>query len=323
MGPNPISPTKLEAWVACPHAWFMRYVLGIDEVEQPDEQLQITPRDRGTLVHAALDRFHHLVLDNQLSQPDDSGWSEAHREALLDAFEVEGAALAAHGLAGRTAFWQAERAKQRHELEQWLERDGELVARRRAHIVASERVFGMRGHDAAVIRLADGTEVRMRGSIDRIDQCADGSLVVTDHKTGRAKKYRGISDDDPTLGGTKFQLAGYAAAALALTDAPAGTSVLAEYSFFANEKHDRVTARIDAASWAPIAAELARVVGHIRSGLFVALPEKSQFRRSWVSCPYCDPDHLGTAEKWTEFERKARDPRVAELIATLAGSDDD
>ncbi|HTH04838.1 MAG TPA: PD-(D/E)XK nuclease family protein, partial [Ilumatobacteraceae bacterium] len=85
LGPNPISPTKLEAWVACPHAWFMRYVLGIDEVEQPDEQLQITPRDRGTLVHAALDRFHHLVLDNQLSQPDDSGWSEAHREALLDA----------------------------------------------------------------------------------------------------------------------------------------------------------------------------------------------------------------------------------------------
>jgi ATP-dependent helicase/nuclease subunit B len=323
LGPHPISPTKLEAWVSCPHAWFMRYVLGIIEVEQPDEQLQITPRDRGTLVHAALDRFHHMVLDGQLPQPDARGWTPRHRDALIDAFEREGDAMHALGVTGRTAFWQAERARQHHELSQWLRRDSELVAARGARIVASESNFGMQGQDPAVIALADGTEVRMRGSVDRIDRCADGTVVVTDHKTGRSSSYKGISSDDPTLGGRKFQLVSYAAAALALTDAPAGTPVLAEYTFFAKEQYERIEARITADQWSSIAEQLERVLHHIASGLFIAIPEKSQFRRSWVACPYCDPDHLGTAEKWTEYERKAGDPRATALLATIVGGDDD
>ena len=30
-----------------------------------------------------------------------------------------------------------------------------------------------------------------------------------------------------------------------------------------------------------------------------------------MSCDYCEPDHLGTAERWSEWERKRLDPRVA------------
>ena len=75
---------------------------------------------------------------------------------------------------------------------------------------------------------------------------------------------------------------------------------------------------------------MARVLSGIRSGLFVALPQKAQYRLSFVRCPYCDPDGLGTAERWAEFERKVTDPRVLALLgldadtsAESVGGDDD
>lgn len=329
LGRNAISPTRLEAWVSCPHGWFMRYVLGLLPVEQPDEQLQITPRDRGTLVHEALDRFHHRVLQGTLPQPDADGWSPAHLEALLDEFAIAGSALELEGATGRTAFWRSEQGRQRHELAMWLQRDSQLVAGRGAHVLASEYRFGFDDASPAVITLADGTEVSLRGSVDRIDRCADGSLVVTDHKTGSATSYRDITDVDPTAGGTKFQMPAYAAAALALVrgdTASAGhdTPVIAEYSFFGRSDYQRVTCTIGPDAWPQVTNALDRIMQGIRSGVFVARPEKSQFRLSFVPCEYCDPDHLGTAERWSQFERKLADPRVAALLGTAdadAGAD--
>jgi RecB family exonuclease len=314
LGNSAVSPTRLEAWVACPHAWFMQYVLGLQPVEQPDEQLQITPRDRGTLVHAALDAFHHRVIDGELPQPGPLGWEPVHFVALQAAFEQQARELEVLGATGRTAFWRSEQVRQRHELAAWLRKDGELVAARRAQVVASEHRFGTDTVPPAVITLADGTAVRMRGSVDRIDRCADGRLVVTDHKTGGSRGYRDITTEDPTAGGTKIQLPAYAAAALALAQQPISTPVVAEYGFLAKEKYHRITVDIGPQSWQQVSDALTHILDGIRSGLFIALPEKSQFKLSFTPCEYCDPDHLGTADAWRRFERKQADPRVAALL---------
>ena len=314
LGDRPISPTRLEAWVACPHGWFMQYVLGLQPVEQPDEQLQITPRDRGTLVHEALDRFHRQVIAGTLPQPGPTGWGPMHLDALLASFAAAAQQLEQQGATGRSAFWRSEQHRQRHELTEWLRRDSEKVAARQATVLASEHRFGFVDTAPAVITLADGTEVAMRGSVDRIDRCADGSLVVTDHKTGSSRTYSDISDADPTAGGTKFQLPAYAAAALGIAGEPLTTPVIAEYGFFGREKYNRVTCTIGPSSWLAVTSTLQHVLEGIRSGVFVARPEKSQFRLGFVQCEYCDPDHLGTAERWEEFERKQADPRVAALF---------
>lgn len=332
LGSYPVSPTRLEAWVSCPHGWFMQHVLGLQAVEQPDEQLQITPRDRGTLVHDALDVFHRRVIAGELPQPDANGWGAVHVEALMAAFDLVAAQLEQQGATGRTAFWHSEQSRQRFELASWLRRDSQLVAARQAQVVASEYRFGFDEIAPAEVVLADGTSVRMRGSVDRIDRCADGTLVVTDHKTGRPDSYRDITSVDPTAGGTKLQLPAYAAAALALDaqqhDTPKGgigheTTVIAEYGFFGKGKYSRVTATIGASAWPQVTSALQHIIDGIRSGVFVARPEKSQFRLSFVSCEYCDPDHLGTAERWTQFERKLADPRVAALLGLAEDGDDD
>lgn len=321
LGDRPVSPTRLEAWVACPHAWFMQYVLGLEAVQQPDEQMQISPKDRGTLVHGALDRFHRQVLNGTLPQPGPDGWTTQHLAALLQCFTDEARDLERLGMVGRTAFWTAEQTRQRHELATWLHHDSLLVMARGAQVVASEQRFGRGGTEPAGLTLPDGTTVRMAGAVDRIDRCADGSLVVTDHKTGSIESYKQISDADATANGTRFQLPAYAAAALAMTGADSGTPVHAEYGFFAKGNFRRIGSSIGNAQWPAIGVRMAQVLDGIRSGLFVALPAKSQFKLSFTQCEYCDPDHLGTAERWAEFERKAADPRVAALLGLVTDDD--
>ena len=317
LGSGSVSPTRLEAWVACPHGWFVQYVLGVQPVEQPDEQLQITPRDRGTLVHAALDEFHHRVIVGELPQPGPDGWGPEHFAALDDAFQHQAALLELVGATGRTAFWRSEQMRQRHELATWLRTDSEYVAERRATVVASEFTFGDDG-PPAVTALSDGSVVRWRGQVDRIDRCADGRLVVTDHKTGRADDYRTITDEDPTAGGTKVQLPAYAAAALAYAGEPQTTSVIAEYGFLGKAKYKRTTVEIGPHSWPQVQRAIEGIVTGIRSGLFVARPAKSQFKLSFTPCEYCDPDHLGTADAWRRFERKLADPRMAAMFGASA-----
>ncbi len=312
-GDRSVSPTRLEAWVSCPHAWFMQYVLRVQPVEQPDEQLQITPRDRGTLVHSALDRFHQLVLAGELPQPGIDGWEAIHLAGLLAAFEVESQLMAANGMVGRTAFWHAEQSRQKHELAAWLNADGKQVATRGAQLFASELRFDDDNYPAA-ISLPDGSELRLRGTVDRIDRCADGTLVVTDHKTGKADSFKEVSDADPTAGGTKLQLPAYGAAALAIAGLPPGSPVHAEYGFLARGDYARKGATLTPQVWQNVGAVLQQIAEGIRSGLFVARPEKSQFRLSYVSCEFCDPDHLGTAELWAEFERKQSDPCLVPVL---------
>ncbi|MCB0981686.1 MAG: PD-(D/E)XK nuclease family protein, partial [Ilumatobacter sp.] len=319
LGDRPASPTRLEAWVACPHAWFLQHVLGVEPVEQPDEQLQITPRDRGTLVHDALDLFHREVLAGHVPPPGPTGWGPEHEAALLAAFEKVAADLAHLGLVGRRAFWHSEHTRQRRELQDWMAHDSELLVERGATVVASELRFGVttpEGQEvpAATIDLGDGTALRFRGSIDRVDRCADGRLVVTDHKTGSDSHYRDITEADPTAGGSRLQLVVYAAAARAVTDVGPDTPVLAEYSFLGRGGFKRIGVTMDAANQPAAQAAVAGIVHGIRSRLFVALPEKAQYQLSWVRCPWCDPDGLGTAERWQEFERKQADPRVAALL---------
>lgn len=316
-GTHPVSPTRLEAWVTCPHAWFMEYVLRVTPVEQPDEQLQITPKDRGNLVHRALDRFHKRVLAGELPQPGVNGWESIHLAGLLADFESESTLMAANGMVGRTAFWHAEQTNQRHELAEWLKRDSALIATHGAQLVASEQRFG--DDDCPVfIALPDGTELRLRGMVDRIDRRADGTLVVTDHKTGKSEYFDDVSNDNPTASGTKLQLPAYGAAALAIAGMPPGSPVHAEYSFLARGRYKRIGASLTPQAWQAVGVVLQAIDEGIQSGLFISRPEKSQFRLAGrVDCEYCDPDHLGTAELWAEFERKQHDPCLVPVLGVV------
>jgi hypothetical protein len=159
--------------------------------------------------------------------------------------------------------------------------------------------------------LPDGRALAVRGSVDRIDRTESGDLVVMDHKTGRDTDFKSINADDPTEGGTKFQLPTYAAAALASFGDPARPpAVLAEYDFFDRGGYQRYGYSFDDAVWARVADDLGEVVAGVEAGLFPATPgvPKWEFR---IDCHYCQPDGLGVAERFGEWQLKQVDPRLA------------
>jgi hypothetical protein len=61
---------------------------------------------------------------------------------------------------------------------------------------------------------------------------------------------------------------------------------------------------------ARVSEALALVVAGIETGFFPNRPERPGWR-FYVACHYCEPDGLGTAERWAEWERKHHDPRLA------------
>jgi hypothetical protein len=302
---HPVSPSRLEAWSSCPHGYLVRYLLRVRPVDEPDTELSITAIERGSAHHDALDRLHSAVVAGDLPQPTTTGWTDVHREALIGHFDDVCESAERRGRTGRPAFWADERARMLADLLAWLDVDSRFVVGRGATILASEHRFG--GDDAA-LRLPDGRSLALEGSIDRVDRSADGRLVVTDHKSGR-NRYAKLGADDPTLGGTLFQLPAYAAAARS-SFGPPDVGVIAEYGLLARGDYARPGLVIDHEVDRLVAEQVAAVVDGIESGWFPNRPERPGWRL-FVPCEYCEPDHLGTADRWGEWERKRHDPRLA------------
>ena len=96
----PVSPTGLERWAVCPYAYLMREILRVQVVENPEDELRITPIDRGNLVHEAFEQFIQEVLDRPAQQqpgPDDP-WPDGDRARMAaiggmrcDDYELRGA----------------------------------------------------------------------------------------------------------------------------------------------------------------------------------------------------------------------------------------
>ena len=65
-------------------------------------------------------------------------------------------------------------------------------------------------------------------------------------------------------------------------------------------------------------ATLQAIVDGIEGGCFPARPA-APGPRFFIDCEYCDPDHLGTADRWRDWTRKARAPEL-EAYVTLTGA---
>jgi RecB family exonuclease len=310
MGPTApeviVSPTRLEQWSICPHAYFMRYVLHVEPVEQPEDIVELRPIDRGSLVHAILDRFvHEEYADGDLAD------EEGARRRLHEITDDECDRLAAQGLTGRPLLWVRARRLIHDAVEAWFVADRAFRAENDLQTVATEYRFG-----PIELPLSDGRVLRFRGAVDRVDAFADGRLMVIDYKTGRA--WSAFDEDDPLLRGTKLQLPVYALAARAAADASADAPVEALYWFVGRGEDKRVGYVVDDAIAAEFDRTLREIVDGIEGGCFPSVPEPPG-PRFYVACEYCDPDHLGTTDRFREWSRKALAPEL-ERYTTLTGA---
>ena len=198
-GPERVfSPTALEDYVACPFRFYLRHVLGLEPLEDPKEEIEVTRR--GQAVHRALARLHTGLKEKGVHRPDDAVRAEVLR-AIAVAVEEDvsrapsPASKELWRIEGRRLLRTAGRYGDQWDrfLAPWLEKG----VRPTPHLFEVE--FGLPGpdgtltHGPLVIR-ADGVEVRVSGRIDRVDVAELPGGVgfwIIDYKTGRAGNYTG------------------------------------------------------------------------------------------------------------------------------------
>lgn len=304
-----ISPTALERYAGCPHTFFVERILGVKPLETPEEIITIRPWDLGSIVHEVMDR---LTTEADALPGYGEPWSAADRERMHAITNEVTDDFERRGLTGHPRLWNRERDRLHQDLEAILDLDDAAHRLRDSRVVASELPFGMHGHPPVRIELENGA-IAMRGSADRVDETRDGTLIVTDFKTGSAKSFSDISGD-PVVAGTKLQLPLYAHAARA---AFGNDNVDAGYWFIGRrDRGKRVDVRLDAHLEEVYRSALETLTTGIRDGRFIARPPASD-DFSWVQCAFCNPDGVGYGHVRGGSERKRTDASLATLFALL------
>ena len=189
------SATALERYAQCPYRYFLAHELNVDERLDPDESLELSPLDKGSLVHKILEEF----LKNHGANRSTSGL-----QALRDVALTEIDRFRQQDFVGHPAIFELEMTKLIRDLETWhrtslhalIGYDGEFK---------TEESFPDDDISLGQIRLESGLAVQLRGQIDLIAISPDRDrALVLDFKSGR-RSYTRI-DKDVTDSGKKLQL---------------------------------------------------------------------------------------------------------------------
>lgn len=308
------SATRLEGWATCPFAYLLQSILNVEKVENPEDRLEISALDLGSLVHQILEDFIAEVLARPPSeQPGPTeAWSVSDHVRMAEIAEVVCDRFERDGRTGRPIFWQRDKRRVLADLERFLRLDSAYRKSHGTRPMAAELAFGMPGAALAAValELPDARSVTFRGRADRLDIDSDGAAHVVDYKTGRSDKYKDLSEDNPDVGGTRLQLVVYGLAARLHQKNPA-LPVRAEYWFTsAKGRFERVGYWVSAEVLEKVGRTVGQMVAGIEHGVFPNHPTAAA-TALWVECPYCDPDGLGVVDIRRRIERKKGDPALA------------
>ncbi len=307
-----VSATRLQTWTSCPYAYFAHYLLNVRAIERPEEIVQISPLDKGSVMHAALDRFlAELIGQPGVGRP----YSAEQRARLHEILREACDQLEASGLGGRRLLWERARRQMHDELEGFLDADTDYRDENGAETLATELGFGKRDGTRAAIEIecSDGRTLRLGGSVDRIDKWADGQLAVIDYKTGGQSSYKGLSHEDPLLSAKYLQLPIYAHAVRSVYGLDRDVPVDSSY-WFIKEPKNRRGYLVDAPVEEVLDRALIAIVDGIENGVFVMRAPAPGGWQTYVQCEYCDPDGLGTADRHRDWLRKVTAPELAGYV---------
>ena len=301
-----MSPSRLESWATCPYRHFLGNVLNLSAWETPEDVLTISPLERGSLVHAILERFIKEAMDAGAPSPRE-GWTPLQRKRLREIAQAEFREAERRGVTGRRVLWEVAQEDILQDLERFLDDDERYRADEGMQPRHAEYAFGFDGPPVAMA-LPDGGEVRFRGFIDRVDVARDGlRAVIMDYKTGSSRQYEKMKDD-PLMAGKRLQLPVYALAVreTLLPDA----ALRAEYWFVsANGGYTRVPVTLDAVE-AQFRNAVQAIAEGVRGGVFPANPGPPGFGGP-ENCRYCDFQRICPTNKLALWARKGDSTQAA------------
>jgi RecB family exonuclease len=309
-----VSPTQLEDFGECPQKFLLKHILGVVDIDDPERELQINHRDKGTIDHRILERFYRsLSVDDivaataslPLLPPSITSRLASLIDEAFDNLEQEAPPF------NRT-LRTIERNATKRILRDFvaadfadLEEKGLMPKYFEYRFGAKYAARGRVDHPEPFVIQAAGMPIKVEGSIDRID-LGIGRLRIVDYKSGKATRHQKLGEKIDR--GVRLQLALYAMAAsqfLEATDVGGAIKPLvlgpkaSLYEFELAEKRERLVETLDLFAHA------------ISEGRFPAFPNERD--EEFNSCKYCPVNH-SCRTKHEPDERYAiaqlKDPRT-------------
>jgi len=309
-----VSPTQLEDFGECPQKFLLKHILGVVDIDDPERELQINHRDKGTLDHRILERFYRSLDPNEIavaaaSLPLLPPSITSRLESLIDeAFDDIEQQAPPFNRTLRTI----ERTATKRILRDFVAADfadlGEKQLLPRHFEYRFGAKYAARGrvdHPEPFIINAAGMPIRVEGSIDRVDVGLD-RLRIVDYKSGKALRHQKLGEKIDR--GVRLQLALYAMAASQFLDAETVDGAIKPlvsgpkaslFEFALADKRERIVETLDVFAAA------------IAAGRFPAFPNERD--EDFNSCKYCPVNH-SCRTKHEPDERYAiaqkKDPRT-------------
>ncbi|MDD3642124.1 MAG: PD-(D/E)XK nuclease family protein [Candidatus Krumholzibacteria bacterium] len=304
------SATSLESYARCPFAFYIGKILRIEQVEEPERAVTLTPLRRGSAVHLVLERvFRGLAADGllPLSHP-------VRERALALSREVSGAVLdefAAAEPVGRGVFWEVERRRIARAVERFVAEEADAGSDYLP--VRFEQRFGDEGSPGPVAVRAGGRTISFHGRIDRIDSSPQERYRVVDYKTGSLRQR-----DQDLGGGENLQLPVYLLAASAILGLPVERGEAVYRRVGDGDGKRTVLFRGD--GWETDGPRLSRIletiVDGVSGGIFFAIPGAGR-------CEYCGARQACPTGCGRLFERKSgADGRAGRYLAMREADDE-
>ena len=301
--PASLSPTQLEDFGECPQKFLLKHLLGVRDLDEPERELHVNPKDKGSIDHAILEKFYSSVTPKEI---DDAATALPQLARPLRE-KLTGIIDAAYDELDSTMppFNRAMRDIERRSTKRHLTA---FVAADLADMIASglrPREFEYK-FDSAYLLRAGGASIAVKGKIDRIDRAAEAMRVI-DYKSGKAMRHKDLAAKIDR--GVRMQLAMYAMALAELQSIdprkitgaikPLRGGTPGKYSFALADHTDRLSQTIEIFMRAMF------------GGRFPAFPNDSD--NDFDACKYCPVNHScrtkhNDAEKYAVL--RSDDPRT-------------
>jgi RecB family exonuclease len=290
-----VSPTQLEDFGECPQKFFYKHILGVRDVDDPEHELQLNARDKGKLDHGILERLYRTLTDDDFQRaaaalPQLDGAIGDRIDVLVDEAFAD---IASNIPPFNPTMREIERAATKRILREFVAHDvADLVENgfRPKHF---EYRFGKTRHSAVpdhpepfVMGVADGVDLRVDGTIDRIDAGADGYRII-DYKGGKATRHKDLGKKIDR--GVRLQLALYAMAVSQFFDADASKVRGAIKPLVTSDTNATRFAFELAEKETELRETLNLFVSSIIDGIFPAFPADDD--ADFNACKYCPVNH--------------------------------
>ncbi len=285
-----MSSHRLELIGRCPLAFFFEQGLEIE----PPEELELDPARwldplaYGSLLHEVFEQFGRYLIhgDRKPEYPADLPRLDAILDSIVEVYRDAYPPPSEHA-------YQAQLTDMKRAVRTFLVEDALNCHKERCQPVYVEASLGMRSQDEpstidtedpVSIRLPNGSSLRVRGRVDRIDRVGptpSQSFMIWDYKTGSAWKYR---EGDPFRQGRVVQSAVYVAMVTRrLKEVVSPKAKVLGFGFFfpgTRERGRRIPWTTE--QLAGGTAVIAQLIDAVRAGAFLATNEEGGCK----FCPY-------------------------------------